>query len=219
MTNPVLSHPLLSAEAIPFVRGVARDRVRGIWSQRPEESDGFEAPTSLTFHSPLLLEGVAASEIQIADPVSGRLYDVLSTEERVMNRNALLTWSSCLYHLRDTGRIYAPEGAVYTAVAPTDLFTAEDFIRGETGRSTATRTVRFARFAGAHFAAIAYPSALGAITSFMIEPGSFLNQVHALNRKPDTIAIYGEDCAVYVTDDVVFAEALSGGEARVEITP
>ena len=212
--NPALTHPSLSAGARLHYADGASLAARGIWSRRPSETGDVEAPTSLTFHTPM----PEADEpvVAVSDPATSTLYTVLSHDESKTAMGSRVEWRSSLYHLRDEGRVYAPETALYTAPVTDPHVTAADFLTGAS-RSFLASPVRWARYANPRFAALAYPRALGRLTVVRV-PGEPLNQA-AVFQTEDDVELYGIVCRTYATRWEVFESALGGGRAELEMQP
>ena len=212
VVNPALTHPSLSAPGrLHFADGSSLP-ARGIWSRRPSTTEDVEAPTALVFHTPM----PAADEPveAVSDPATSALYTVLSHDESKTAVGSRTEWRSTLYRLRDEGRVYAPSRAFYTAAVVDPHVSAAAFLTGPS-RSFLGSPVRWARYANARYAALAFPSALGELSAVRV-PGGPFNQVEVFQTE-DPVTLYGVECRVYATRWEVFEDALGGGRAEVEV--
>ena len=172
----------------------------------------MEAPTALVFHTPMP-ETDAAVE-GVSDPATAALYTVISHDESKTAMGSRTEWRSSLYHLRDEGRVYAPSRAFYTAAVGDPHVRAESFVTGAS-RSFLASPVRWPRYAGPQYAALAFPRALGSLVAVRV-PGEPFNQV-AVFQPEDDVVLYGVECRVYATRWEVFEEALAGGRGDLEV--
>ena len=209
--NPVLSHPVLSAPARLHLEGGASVATRGVWSRRPSAEGDLEAPTALSVHCPSPETGDRV--MQVSDPATSRLYEVLSHDEAESAIGSRVEWRSSLYHLRSLERVFAPERAIYTAAAEEREATQTTFLEGES-RSFLASPVSWARFAGTRYALIAAPRSLGSLSSVRI-PGDPLEQVAVFERQEPDVPVWGVPCRVWASRWEVFSTALAGGRAEV----
>lgn len=210
VVNPALVHPVLSAPARFHLSDGGVVESRGIWSRRPSEEGGVEAPTSLVLHA-----SPPDGEVsQVSDPATSVLYSVLVHDEAHTAIGSQVGWRSTLYHLRDEGRVYAPDRALYTAAVEDPHVEAGEFL-SDTGRSFLASPVRWARFARAKYAALAFPRALGALVEVRVPDDPF-NQVSVFQSEDD-VELWGVACRVYATRWEVYASALGGGRAEVVV--